>query len=304
MRRWRRLIAIPIVFGTAAAVWSSLGSFTTASGQEKPIAIMRAHAGSYRPDPTKPVFVLVLGTDARAHQSVEGARSDSIHILAIDPTSRSATMIGIPRDSWVRLASGGSNKINAAIGRPNMTRTVEILSGCSFHYTMMTGFKGFIQLVNDFGGLPVNVRKPVNDRFADLTLSPGFQKLSGAKALGYARVRHDGRFSPRGDFDRGIHQGELMIAALQKARKEIGGNPGRVLHYLAAMLRNVRTNIPAGEALRLGMLVLQIKPANVANLEADGYTQTINGASAVRLTGKATSLMRDVCADGVIGRSS
>jgi hypothetical protein len=75
-----------------------------------------------------------------------------------------------------------------------------------------------------------------------------------------------------------------------------------VLHYLAAMVRRVRTDIPLSEALRLGMLVLQIRPANVANLEADGYTANIHGVSTVQLTGKATSLMRDVCADGVIGR--
>ena len=59
-------------------------------------------------------------------------RSDSIHILGINPAQHRATIYGIPRDSWVTVSTGGTNKINAAmpVGGPEATvATVEQLTG-------------------------------------------------------------------------------------------------------------------------------------------------------------------------------
>ena len=87
--------------------------------------IERAHA-DYTPtlDGSEPIFVLLLGSDSRPGTPMNRGRSDSIHILGINPAAHRATLYGIPRDSWVPLATGGTNKINAAmpVGGPEADR--------------------------------------------------------------------------------------------------------------------------------------------------------------------------------------
>lgn len=301
MRRAARLLALPSMLVAAAAAWSSLGTFSSASGQEREIVISRAHEGSHRPRRDRPVFVLVLGTDAR-RGNPERVRNDSIHILSIDPASRRGALVGIPRDSYVPIAGRGRGKINSALGIERMVRTVEDLSGCRFDYFMQIGFRGFVDLVNEFGGVPVDVPGRIFDEFANAYIQPGRQELSGAQALGFARVRKSS-LTPRGDFDRSVFQGRLMVEALGKARQKVRQFPGFVLHYLAIMRRHVRTNIPPLEALELGLLALQVDPAGVANVVVDGSGGNVGGASVVLLTQKARDLMADVCADGAVSTS-
>lgn len=298
MRRIARLLALPAALAAAAAAWTSLGTFSSASGQEKPIVIQRAHAGSHRPAFHKAVFVLVLGTDAR-RGNPRGGRNDSIHIVAVDPATKRGSIVGIPRDSYVPLAGGGRGKINSALGPERMLATVENLSGCRFDYFMQTSFNGFRDLVNDFGGLPLDVPRRVVDVFANAYIQPGRQTLSGAQALGFARTRKTG-LTPRGDFDRSLNQGTLMIAALAKARQQVQAFPGRVLHYLAIMRKNVRMSISVPEALRLGLLALQVKSEDVTNEVIDGSGGNVGGASVVLMTERGRSLLADVCADGLI----
>jgi LCP family protein required for cell wall assembly len=286
------------MLAAAAVAWAALGTFSSASGQEKPVVIQRAHAGSHRPAFHKPIFILVLGTDARSGNP-RGARNDSIHIVAVDPATKRGSIVGIPRDSYVPLAGGGRGKINSALGPDRMIATVENLSGCRFDYFMQTSFEGFQQLVNDFGGLPLHVPRRVVDVFANAYIEPGRQVLSGAQALGFARTRKTG-LTPQGDFDRSRNQGTLMIAALGKAREQVQAFPGRALHYLAIMRKRVRLNISVPEALRLGLLALQVKPEDVTNEVIDGSGGNVGGASVVLVTERGRSLLADVCADGVI----
>lgn len=300
----KRVLFIPALGVATALAWSSLGTFSTGVGaQEQPIEIRRAHEGSYHPDPAKPVFLLALGSDARIGNPDAG-RFDAIHIVAIDPVTKRATIVGIPRDAWVQIPGRGSDKINAAgIGGPDlMLRTVEQLSGCRFDYYLFSAFEGFMRLVDEFGGLPVDVPVRVRDRQANqLDLQPGPQVLTGRQALGYARSRKgSAAFTPRGDFDRSVHQGDLMIAALAKARAELEGDPGLVLKYLAIMLRHVKTNLPLAESLRLGMLAVRVSPAGVANFVIDGANDVAGQASIVRITPKGLNQLADVCADGLL----
>ena len=47
-------------------------------------------------------------------QRLDGSRADSLHIVAFDGRGGGG-VLGIPRDSYVPLASGGSGKINSAL---------------------------------------------------------------------------------------------------------------------------------------------------------------------------------------------
>jgi anionic cell wall polymer biosynthesis LytR-Cps2A-Psr (LCP) family protein len=90
-----------------------------------------AHA-EYVPvlDGSKPIYVLVIGSDARPDQAVESQRADSLHILSINPAEHMASIVGIPRDSYVEIPGVGQNKITPPCSTGPIGReTVEQLTG-------------------------------------------------------------------------------------------------------------------------------------------------------------------------------
>ena len=48
-------------------------------------------------------------------ESITRSRADAIQLTGINLSTGDATMIGVPRDSWVDIPGHGSEKINAAL---------------------------------------------------------------------------------------------------------------------------------------------------------------------------------------------
>lgn len=319
----RRLLLMPAAGLVAALLWTTAGSFSTASGQEdgQPIMVERAHRGSLRPSFDRPIFILVLGSDSRSSNPAGApARNDSIHIVAIDPKGLRATIVGVPRDSLIDIPGRGPDKAAHAMyfaGLDGAVRAFENVSGCQFDYRMLTAFEGFGGkgwqraesrggIINDIGGVTLNVPAGgFTDRFAFNrgripALKAGPQVLTGSQALAWSRARYA---RPQGDFDRSRAQGTLMIAILRELRKDFAQNPGTALRALAAMRRNVRMNIGLDEALGLGLLTLQINPAKVTNIVVEGTIGSHPSAgSVVRITPEGLRQLTDVCTDGVLDR--
>lgn len=296
-----RLLSLLALGAAAAIAWTSLGVFDVAAGKDRPVLIARAHEGERAPSYSKPIFLLTLGGDARNGNPTH-VRMDSIHIVAIDPVSMTASIVGIPRDSWVDLPGRGKDKINSAgyFGGPElMIKAVEKLSNCSFDYYTLTSFRNFTTLVDQFGGITLNVPRRMYEKGSShINLFPGVQRLDGKQALAWSRNRHQ---RPRGDFDRSEAQGQLMVAALAEAQKDYGDDAGTSLRNLATLRKNLNLNIPLDEGLKLGLFALRIKPENVRNIVLDGGTGTSSGgASIVEITQKGLNQLQDVCTDGVL----
>jgi anionic cell wall polymer biosynthesis LytR-Cps2A-Psr (LCP) family protein len=120
--------------------------------------------------------------------------------------------------------------------------------------------------------------------------------LNGPQALAYSRNRHD---YGRGDFDRTIHQGQVLVGALTKARTLVDANPGKTMTFLRTIFKNVRLDIPLAEAFRLGLLALQISPSDVKNTLLDGTTGTTSAGSSVLLF-NPQPLLANVADDAII----
>jgi anionic cell wall polymer biosynthesis LytR-Cps2A-Psr (LCP) family protein len=171
---------------------------------------------------------------------------------------------------------------------------------------MMTSFQGFRGeagsdkggFVNQMGGITLNVPKPGLSERVPVPVKAGRNVLSGAQALSWSRNRHE---RPRGDFDRSLAQGTLIVAALAEARSDYAENPGTVLRNLAVLRRNLRMNISIPEALKLGLFAMRIKPSNVTNQVIDGQVATAGDASVVKITSKGRSQLVDICSDGQLG---
>ncbi len=298
----RKLLMFPIAGLVAALLWTTLGSFTSASGQTNKTIIARAHAGEFAPNYTRPIFILMLGGDARSGNPLN-ARSDSIHIVAIVPGTLHASILGIPRDSYVSIPGHGQNKINSAMffGGPQLTvQTVEQLTGCHFDYYTLTSFQGFVNAVNDFGGVTMRVTENTPpDHYSHYNFAPGVTyHMNGGSALAFARNRHT---RPRGDFDRSLAQGKLIAAALAQQQTNSRKDPGTLLRAMGAMYRNLKLDIPVTEALKLGLFVLKIKPANVTNEVMTGGIGSAGGASIVTVPQAARNQFVDICSDGQLG---
>jgi LCP family protein required for cell wall assembly len=296
----KKLLAIVLglsawIGGTMAA---TIGTASSAAAQTM-FQIERAHSG-FTPslDGNDPIFILVMGSDARPGEPMDRSRADSLHILGINPAAHRATLFGIPRDSYVPLSTGGSDKINVAMaaGGPEAeVQTIENVTGIQFDYWMLTGFDEVTNAVNSIGGLVVNV--PYSVVGYDQTFPEGVQRMDGSEALEYARTRHS---LPLGDFNRSFNQGVLMRGALSQFRVEYAKDPSRLYQWLGAGLRNVETTLPIDELIKLAGLSADITSARVTNLVALGTSGMSGSESIVNLSPDNQALWQDLNQDGYI----
>lgn len=309
MKKRPLLLTIVTVAATVSFGLLSLGG--PAAGQEKSITIARAHEGDRQPSFDKPIFFIVLGGDAR-RGNPERQRTDSIHILGIDPVKNRASIIGIPRDSYMSSPCGGNRKITDTGGCGGIDAVVSALesfSECRFDYKMFTAFEGFrgvkgkgsrlAGLVNQMGGITLNVTETLTEEIP-VAVPRGKIKLNGAEAISFARNRYE---RPRGDFDRSVAQGKLMIAALAEARADYKKDPGSALRNLAVLRRNVKMDIGLKEALDLGLMAMKLSPKKVDNIVVDGASASEGGSSIVRVSSEGRAQLADICADGLLDQS-
>ncbi|WP_288833167.1 LCP family protein [uncultured Corynebacterium sp.] len=170
---------------------------------------------------------LLVGSDSRQGLSEEDAarlgtggdigstRTDTIMLLHL-PLSGQATLVSIPRDSYVEIPGYGSDKINAAFsyGGPKLlAATVEQATGLRVDRYAEIGMGGLAGVVDAVGGVDVCVAEPIDDPLANINLQPGCQELDGPTALGYVRTRA----TAQGDLDRVARQREFLGALTEKA---------------------------------------------------------------------------------------
>jgi LCP family protein required for cell wall assembly len=246
------------------------------------------------------MFILVVGSDARPGQSVRRTRADSIHVVGVDPRSGRASVLGIPRDSWVPIPGWGSDKINAALARGGpelLVSTVQRLSGIRMDGYVLTGFWGFSKMVDSVGGIPVRIPYPIHDALAGARFPSGTRHLDGHDALAFSRARHD---VPRGDFSRSLNQGIVLVAALAAVRDQAAGAPAALLPWVAAGARSLHTDLALDDLFGLALAATRLDPSRVRNAVVSGRTGTIGGKSVVLLDGGAHAAFRDLARDGVL----
>jgi len=299
----RRRIVLAV---TALAVWvtgSALGTASTPAAQALPrFALGKAHPAQAFPvlDGKKPIFILTLGSDARPGEPINRERSDSIHIIGINPAKKKASVLGFPRDSWVNIPGHGTDKINSAMssGGPELTiKTMESLTGIHFDFYVLTSFKGVKEAIDAVGGVTVNVLTPMHDHFSGADFDPGPIHMTGAQALSFSRDRHD--FS-NGDFTRSENQGRLFLATLAEFRKDFAKDPSVLLTYIGAGMRNVQTDLSLQEVLKLGFTASQVRSSGVKNMVVPGRTGFVGDKSVVFISDSAKAMYANMKGDGLI----
>lgn len=275
------------------AAWVGLG-LPLAKGEtwftvQKVPPVAGASFTSGQPDGVQ--FFLVVGNDSRDPNGV--GLGDAIHVIGVNPQAKAASIIDIPRDTAV----GGGGKVNSVLaqgGLGKFTQTISNFVGVPIKFSMTTNFAGFTDMMDEFGGLDINVQQPMHDENSGADFDPGPQKLNGPGALAFSRDRHS---FAAGDIKRTENQGYLMITALQNLQQRAVG-AGGVLNLLGNVGRHVQMeNVSFQDLYRLGRLVLTIDPANIKNVVIP-----TGGGSGTNLTPGAgiDSLFADFRDDGVL----
>lgn len=287
------------VFPAAALLAIAVGcvSPSNASRGEAAVEVIKVDEGRFRPVPGKPVFVLVMGQDARPGEAQ--SRGDALHVIGINPAAGQATILNIPRDTWTNIPGRGIDKINAAnyYGGPALqARAVSALVGVDIPIVLSTGFQGFADMVDELGGINVDVPVPMNDPKSGAVFPAGTVRMDGGAALAFARNRS----LPGGDFTRTQDQGILILAGLSKLR-DSAPTGANTLTWMAVLARHTRFDgIGLGDLYRLGRVALSIDPENVRNVTMPGAAGSAANQSVVFAGAGAPGLFADFRDDAIL----
>lgn len=228
------------------------------------------------------VNVLIMGLDYRDWETgTSASRTDTMILLTIDPQTKTAGMLSIPRDLWVNIPGFNYGKINTAYylgeaynlpgGGPGLASdTVEHLLGVPIHYYAQIDFITFIHLIDEIGGVKINPSQPITiyplnyPDFEDstkVTLEAEYVTVPGNYALAYARARN----SEGGDFDRSQRQQEVILAVRKQLISydfvpKLLANADAIYQRLS---EGIHTNMSLQQAIQLGLLALDINLDNI-----------------------------------------
>ncbi len=287
------------------------GAATPAPGEELPPPIPEVEAAI--PEAALPpawdgasrINILFFGLDYRDWQANEGPpRTDTMIVFTVDPTTKQAGMLSVPRDMWVNIPGFGYGRINMAYpsgegaklpggGAELARKTVEQFLGVPIHYYAQVDFYTFIDFIDYIGGVDVWVDETLTldlvgagqDKFR--VNCCGYRHMNGARALAYARTRK----TSGGDIDR-AHRQQLVIYAIQKKVFSPEVFPKLIQNAPAIYARfqsGIHTNMPFEDALKLAVLGKDISLKGVSMNVIDTSMVTLEN---VILNGQNASVMK------------
>lgn len=185
---------------------------------------------------TNNVSVLVMGvdeSDVRGKEYGEAIRTDALLLATFNKDSKTVKLLSIPRDTYTYIPvekkkdkithahAYGSTK-NGKDGGPQASiDAVEKLLNVPVDYFVKFNFKSFMKIVDDLGGIEVDVpveftEQDSKDNADAIHLKKGVQKLNSEEALALARTRHIDSDAMRGQ------RQQLVIEAILEKLTSVG----------------------------------------------------------------------------------
>lgn len=208
-------------------------------------------------------------------------RADTIVVFHLDPERHRIGALSIPRDTRVDIAGHGLKKINHAYAYGGVTllkQSVSKFLGIPIHYYVRFNLEGVAKIVDEIGGINMDVDKNMlyRDEAGDLyiDLKKGSQDLKGSQVVQYLRFRHDNE----GDIGR-IHRQQKFMQAMAKKVTETGR-----LIQLPSIIRRVsamvETDLSTREMINLAVQFGDsLSKGNVDKATVPGEVGLIAGVS-------------------------
>ncbi len=239
------------------------------------------------------INILLLGMGGKNHDG--GYLTDTIMITSIEPSTNKISMISIPRDLAVPIEGMGWRRINsvnayAEVEEPGSgglatSQAVSDLLNIPIDYYLRVDFQGFINIVDELGGVEVDVQNTLDDysypvmgreeaedwnsRFEHLHVDTGLQVMDGSLALKFARSRH-GINGEGSDFARARRQ-QLIIQSVKDKAFSLSNlfKPSMIANIISEFSEHVGTNLKIWEILKLKDIASEINKENITSKVID-----------------------------------
>ncbi|MFP4021137.1 MAG: LCP family protein [Halanaerobium sp.] len=246
-------IAIPFVWNTELSQISSSGPFKD-----------------------NKVNILAVGYDSDINGA---ARADTIILISLNVESSEASVVFLPRDTYIDSDKRNFSKLNSShvYGGIKLTQeTIEEILNINVDYYVETDFKGFEKIIDQLGGVDIDVAQDLNysDKAGGLKINipAGKQSLNGKEALQYVRYRDS-----RGDIGRIERQQKFVNAVLKKALSPtiVTKIPGIIKEVNNA----VNTNVPVQDVTPFLNTAKEMDLNKIETQMLPGKPEYINGVS-------------------------
>lgn len=256
--------------------------------------------------------ILIVGNDDRQSASDAELRqlgttrdggslnTDTMMIVHVPADGAKATLISLPRDSYVTIPGHGQDKLNSAYpdgfseasgsadqkragGAKLLIATVQDLTGLTVDHFVQVDLLGFFRISNAIGGVTVNLCAAAHEPDSGINLHAGINVVKGRQALAFVRQRYA---LPNGDLDRVQRQRYFLTAAFRKlASAGTLLNPIKLQHLLTA----VQSSVFLDDRLKPTELAAQMENLSADNIvgqtiPTDGFGTTDSGQSVVEVS--------------------
>lgn len=250
-------------------------SVTTQDKTAIPTPVPRPKQSKSPEEDEEAFTVYISGSDSRSSDVLATGRSDVNIIATINPNTRQVLLVSTPRDYYVPLSISDVGDLpdkltHAGIYGIDVSKdTLAQLYDIDIDYYFRVNFDGFEDIIDALGGIEVNSQYEFDAGLYHF--NQGTNYMDGEKALAYVRERYA---FPNGDYQRGIHQMQVIQAIIQKAMSpELLSNYGSLL---SAAQNSFVTSVPYS---LIGSLVRDQLSFNVP-WSIDSYYVSGTGSSA------------------------
>jgi LCP family protein required for cell wall assembly len=228
--------------------------------------------------------------------------TDTMMIVHVPGDGSKATLISLPRDSYVAIPGFSDNKLNSAYvsgynatagvaaakragGAKLLVQTIESLTGLTLDHFVQVDLLGFYRISNAIGGVTVNMCAAVQEPDSGINLHKGVNVVKGTQALAFVRQRYNFP-NGLGDLDRVERQRYFLTAAFRKLT-----SAGVLLNpiKLQGLLTAVQSSLYMDSGLDPLSLARQMENLSADNIvgqtiPTDGFGTSPDGASILKVS--------------------
>lgn len=158
------------------------------------------------------VAVLLLGIDSGGGRLTSEANTDVIILVTINPKTKDAYMISIPRDTYSEYTDSKINGAYAMGGAAGAMNAVQMLLDVPVDYYAVVNMSGFMNIIDAIGGVTIKNELSFSQGGYDFPIGT-INLSSGGQALSYIRNRYN---DPSGDYGRNDRQRKVLLGILDK----------------------------------------------------------------------------------------
>lgn len=278
-RRWPRVLLVIVLIFASFILYGYMRLRKTSSTIHTDLSdeefVQEKHPsrdrGKLKLNGKEPFSILLMGIDKEG-EGLDRGRSDTMMVMAVNPTNKKTTLVSIPRDTRTEIIGKGfDDKINHAhaFGGAGMSlNTVQNLLDIPVDFFVSVNMNGIQQIVDAVGGISVTPTLSFNQSgYSFVEGQP--TTVDGEAALAYSRMRKE---DPEGDFGRQERQREVVLAILKK-----GASFDSILNFesvLTSMENNLQTNLEFNDMASIFL----------------NYSSSLSNINQIQMTGEGTMI--------------